>query len=187
MFKNLIAAAAMSVAALAMAGTANALTSLTTNGPLDGVVGVIAVPNVFTIEIGGNAVDIGGSYSFGFLAATNLLSVETNSLNPVDDGFADALVQWSTLINGTGTVLGTISGAALSAGSQLLLPMVAGQTYWLTASWSDVVEDGSNFDLRVKAKPDLTPDPVPVPLPILLLGTALLGLGALGRRRKAAA
>ncbi len=177
MFKNLVAAVAIAFAAVTLTmGTANAIT-LNTNGPVAGGTIGISQGDVYTMEIGGDAADGAGSYSFGFLAATSFATIETNSLNPIT-GFVGAVVTWSTGINGTGSILGSISGAALAAGDELLLAMISGQTYWLTATWTDVSRNGSNFDLRVEA--------VPVPLPLLLLGTALIGMGTLARRRKVA-
>ena len=175
--KTLLAGLCVAAAIAVLSTAANAIT-VTTNGPIQNGTINIDANDVYTMEIGGDLVDNGGSASFGFTALTDLVSIETNSLNPTN-GFLGAVVTWSTGINGTGTVLGSISGAALAAGNELVLALMQGTTYWLTATWTDVNRNGSNFDLRVETSP------VPVPAALPLLASGLLGMGYLARRRKA--
>lgn len=174
---NKILKPALAAAFLALAPLAAAATTITSNGPIDGSSIALSINDIFVIEIDGDAVDVGGSASFGFTATTDLGVLETNSLNPVL-GFADAMVEWNSAADGSGTSFGSISGLALILGDTLATSFDAGETKWLIASWSDVTVDLSNFDLRVEA--------VPLPAAGFLLFGALGGLAMVRRRRKAA-
>lgn len=182
MFNKLFAAAA-TVAALSLPMAAQAVTVTTnSNGatpPTDGGAPVsISIGDIFTMELDGNAADVGGSASFGFTATEALLSIESNSLNTIT-GFADAVVSWFDNAAGAGMALASISGSALTNGDSLDFVFGSGDTYYLVASWSDVTADLSNFDLNVSATA------VPLPAGALLMGTALAGFGIARRRKKA--
>lgn len=164
-------------AALAVLPMVAGAVTITTNGPIENAVVDLTPPDVHTIEIAGDASDGAGSASFGFKATAGLLAIETNSLNPVT-GFAGAMVEWNSAADGSGISFGSISGAALIAGAELITSFAAGEEKWLIASWTDVTQVGSNFDLRVVAA-------VPVPAAGLLLLTAVGGAAALRRRKKA--
>jgi hypothetical protein len=167
-----VAAAALTAAFSVGANAATIGGTLTEGG-----VTPFKVGDIETVEIEANRTDGAGLLSFGLLAGSDLAAIETNSLNPVT-GFVDALVTISTGEDGTGSILGSITGAALAAGEALIVSMDAGTTYWLNASWSDVAQNLSNFDLRIEAAP------VPVPAAGFLLLGGLGGLAAMKRRKK---
>ena len=176
-FKRIVGAAALAAVLPFFAPAAQAAAVVDPSSTLVAdAVELFNIGDIETVEINGNAADGGGMFSFGLLAGTNLLAVETNSLNPAT-GFAGAQVTITTGQGNTGTNLGSISGLDLLMGNALVVGMNAGQTYWLNAIWSDVTRDSSNFDLRIEA--------VPVPASLLLIGAGLLGLGALRRKENA--
>lgn len=175
-FGNILKSAAVAAALITAPLAANAIT-VTSSGLVENATVAFSVGDIFTADIDGDAVDGGGSATFGVTPTSNLLAIETNSLNPVT-GFLMPSVVVSTAMNGGGTVLGTISGASLIAGDALVVALAAGVDHWITASWTNVSQDGSNFYLRVVAA-------VPVPAAGVLLVGALGGL-ALMRRRKTA-
>ena len=168
------AASAVTVIATAVIGDADPVE--------DGVVD-ISVDDIFTVQIATDAADVGSGadeFSFGFEATEALITVETNSLNPIE-GFLVPTVIWSTGINGTGTVLGVLNGtsAGVDSGS-LRQRFEIGDIFYLTAAFDDVLAAGADFDIRLEASP------VPLPAGVLLMGTALAGFGV-ARRRKSKA
>lgn len=145
-----------------------------------GTTNTIGIGNVFTMEIAGDYPDAAaGSFVWSFTANERLIALETNSLNP-NNGFAGAKVEWNSASDGSGTVFGSISGSALTSGDALVTEFALNEEKFLIASWTSVTAKGSNFDLRVDATP------IPLPAGGLLLLTALGGVAALRRKRKAA-
>lgn len=145
----------------------------------------LAIGDVFSMEIHGNATDGAGMASYGFTALSGLIAIETNSLNPnylngKPAGFQDVSVEWNTKADGSGSVLASIYGDALRAGQALVINFLADETKYLIARWAYVSENGANLDLRVAAHAT----PVPVPAGGLLLLGALAGTVALRRRRR---
>lgn len=174
--KTLFSVKALAAAALfALPMSAGAVT--VSGDVADGGMTNISIGDVFQMEIDGDASDGAGDASFGFTASEELVTIETNSFNPTT-GFTGAVVKWTENSDGTGAVYGTITGAALLAGDALEVYFGAGETKWLFASWTNVVSNGSNFDLRVEAAN------VPLPAGVVLMGTALAGFGIARRRRK---
>jgi hypothetical protein len=180
--KSFLGAAAVALtAAFIGAAPAQAIT-VSDNGLLEGGIdsNSISVGDIFQIEIFGDAADTGGSVVWKFAATEALVTIETNSLNPVS-GFAGATVQWNSQADGNGTSFGSISGLDLIMGKALVTQFAANELKYLIASWTDVTADKSNFDLRIDTQV------VPLPASVFLLLAALGGLGVVSRRRPATA
>ncbi len=184
MFLNKAITAGIAGIAMAFASAASAVT-ITTDAFNGGTAPVVnatvsfGVPHVLTIDIDSeDGETAGGSATFGFTATENLDSIETNSLNP-DLGFGGASVVWSTEANGAGTVIASLIGNSAVENGSMFVGFDAGETLWLTATWTSIDQAGSDFDLRVAAVA-----PVPVPAGVLLMGTAIAGFGIARRRRK---
>ena len=135
---------------------------------------LLSIGDVFAAEVRGDAIDGAGSFFLGFTATSNLVTVETNTLNPLD-GFVDPFIQWNTAADGSGTTLASLDGATLNGGglTTLVLNILAGDTRYLIVSWADITENLSNWDVRVEA--------VPLPAGLLLFLSGLAGIGFLGR------
>lgn len=168
---------AAAVALMPVAGSAaiTISTSGTSAAPVENGIVSMSLNDVFAIEIEGSASDGAGSAAFGFQATSQLVAIETDSLNP-NTGFAGATVEWNSQADGLGAVFGIVNAGA---GATLITTFGINDTKWLIARWTDVTSNLSNFDLRVSA--------VPVPAAGLMLVTALGGAAALRRRKKAAA
>lgn len=135
---------------------------------------LLSIGDVFGAEVRGSEADGAGSFFLGFTATTDLVTVETNTLNPLD-GFVDPFIQWNTAANGSGTTLAFLDSATLTGGglTTMVLNILAGDTRYLIVSWADIAENLSNWDVRVEA--------VPLPAGLLLFLSGLAGIGFLGR------
>ena len=198
MFKNLVMASAMTVISLvglsseSMAITldvgntiadANLGNGLVGNGinydALDG--GFYGVSFV-TLDPSGNAV-----FNFINNSATSLV-LSIADLSAVQSGitnfFKGGLSAW--WIGEEGNTISIAQGIAGGVNGLSTL-IAAGDIATLVVAFGDPVKNGSKnsrlgFQVAVNSE-----TVIPLPLPIMLLGTALIGMGALGRRRKVAA
>lgn len=183
MFLNKGIAATAFVAAVAFSTSVGAVTITTdhvdgANDPVEGMAVALSGGDVMTMDIDTAGADVGsgaGHASFGFTATEELVTLETNSLNP-DNGFLGTSVIWSTEEDGGGTIIASLNGNTDVQDGSMTVVFDIGETLWLTALWEDIAEPGADFDLRVTAA-------VPVPAGMLLMGTALAGFG-IARRRK---
>ena len=174
MFKSLVAGAALSVAALTLpVATAQSATflscsdSVTIGGPGDDT----------EFGLGVTAAGGAGSCSVTFTALSDPIPGSAlATIGPINlSGFTSLTMSWVSSVSG---VLSTIpiSVGFTTLGTVFQSPDDLVQ--YLVFSWTGSTKR-ANFDAEI------TVEPVPVPLPIVLLGTALLGMGALARRRKA--
>ncbi len=201
MFKNLVAASAMSIMAMVGLSTLSSAATLDIGNTLvdtnlgDGLVGdggtYDALDGGFygvsfvTVDAAGNAV-------FKFMnntASSMILSIADLSANQSKRAsgallnyFTGGLSAWWV-----GEEFNTVSIAAgLAAGVNGLSTLIAaGDVATLVVAFGDPVKNGS-LSSKLGFQVQVNSEVVPLPLPIMLLGTALIGMGALGRRRKAA-
>lgn len=202
MFKNLVAASAMSM--MAMVGLSGQSMALTLDG------GNSLVDSVLSDGINGDGGNVdaldGGFYGASFVtldaAGNAVFNFINNSASSVVLSIADLSVnqakrQNNTLLNyftgglsgwWVGEEFNTVSFAAgVTSGVNGLSTLIgAGGVATFVVAFGDPVKLGGTnsrlgFQLQVNSE-----TVIPLPLPIMLLGTALIGMGALGRRRKSA-
>jgi hypothetical protein len=173
--------------ALCASGTAGAVTvsgdyladdagsGCSAGGNFDCTDTLLSIGDAVQTRISGNAGDGGGSFTFAFTASEPLSAVEFNTVNPLT-GFVGAEVEWNTAEDGSGTTLAFLTNAQILLSQSMQVAFLADQTLYLIATWTDVARNASSFDLRVEA--------IPIPPALLLFGTALAGIGFLGRRRR---
>lgn len=117
-------------------------------------------------------------FTFENSSATNaVVTISAATILQFDAAFFTdgASVKWSD----NGTVVETAE--AISGGGQISFILGAGMSDTLTLSFGEVVTDNGlrpDIDFFVNATP------IPVPAGILLLGTALAGLGVMRRKAK---
>ena len=197
MFRNLLAASAMSIVALvglssqSMALTLNSGNTLVDTSLGDGINGdggnYDALDGGFygvsfvTADAAGNAVFnfINNSASSLVLSIADLSAVQSKLVN----FFTGGLSAW--WVGEEGNTVSIAQGIAGGVNGLTTL-IAAGDTATLVVAFGDPVKNGSKnsrlgFQVAVNSE-----TVIPLPLPIMLLGTALIGMGALGRRRKAA-
>ena len=196
MFKNLLAASAISVVALmGLSGQSTAATLdfgntlVDTNlgdgligdgGNIDALDGGYYGVSFLTADAAGNAVFnfINNSATQLVLSIADLSAVQSTTLN----FFTGGLSAW--WVGEEGNTMSIAQG--ISGGFNGLSTLIAaGGTATLVVAFGDPVKNGSvrsklGFQLAVNSE-----TVIPLPLPIMLLGTALVGMGALARRRKA--
>ena len=114
-----------------------------------------------------------GFVAFEFINAIGggLTSLTSNTVNPT--GSTSGLeIFWSN--DATGLLASAIS-AIVGVGVNVSQSFLSGETHFLIVKWAGL-SNGANIDLNVTA--------VPIPASVLLLGTSLLGMGILARRRR---
>ena len=175
MFKNLVAAAAIAIAALTLpASTANA-TTVVACGDAVSIGGVGDDTSFIGLAIAGGGV---GSCAVTFSAASDPIPGDALATigAKVFGTFTGLKMSWVSIVNG---VLFTTPITVTTTTLSTLFTGPGDLVQYLEFAWTGS-KKGAGFDFEV------TVEPIPLPLPIMLLGTALLGMGALGRRRKAA-
>jgi hypothetical protein len=103
----------------------------------------------------------------------------------LDNTYSSLTVNWClTACSGAG-ILNTFSlspGSAISNQALTVHTLTAG-TYFLQIVWTAIGEGGTYTDNLTAFAPRFEPPAVPLPPAIALFGSALLGVGLLGRRR----
>lgn len=196
MIKKLVVAASMAVASLGLvAGSANAITLNPANSISDGNLSNLTADSAPYSLLAGpyfwgaafDTADAAGQATFKFTNTSLTAMAFGASLATVLQGFGGVFGSTVTLGWIGGTTDSTPGGIADILSATILLG--AGQTGVLFVSYGDPTASGAShpgIQLQVGGtKGDNVPN-VPVPPALLLLGTGLLGMGALARRRKAA-
>ena len=170
---------AMALAVTPMLASASTITP--SGGAVVDGTAEINIGDIWTVGLDDfDIADGAGSFFVGATAGTALLTVETNSLNGANS-FANATAEWNTASDGSGDTLASITLPEINnSENKTYLEFDEGDTRYLIVSWTGVVEDLSDLDVRITATA------VPVPAGILLMGTALAGFGVMRRRKKVA-
>jgi hypothetical protein len=145
------------------------------------------------VQIGGNSFS-GGSgndvYSFNYnfppvLTATN----STTNLSVNGSGFTDLTVSWimpDNSVAATVNALGALNNAVQSVNLPLvdLLNQPWAGTYQLVIHWALAANTQGSYSTQILTPFVDSETPLPLPPALLLFGSALLGMTALGRRKR---
>ena len=191
MFKNLVAAAGLTLASLSlMAGSASAITLNPANSISDGnLSNLVADSAPYNVLAGPyfwgaafDTIDLAGQATFRFTNTSLTTLALGASVATVLQGFGGVFggpVTLGWIGGGTDTTPGGTPDILFAN-----IILLAGQTATLFVSYGDPTAFGAShpgIQLQVAGTPV-----VPIPAALPLLATALLGMGALARRRKAA-